>query len=116
MLNLARTNYVTTDERGAVVEMFCKNCGTQIGLVIGDRFSRLENYAELKLRFSDGTFHVTNICAGCIEPVTADPARMQAIHDADIDYMALSMPIVEIYKNRSDPRCVGVDTKQRGIT
>ena len=118
---IKKKNYVVANERGAVVELFCKNCGIPIGgLEVAEKenkkFERHGNYAEIKMRFSDGTFHVTNICTGCIAEVTGDPDLMQQIHDADIEQLALNHPTLqELYSTRTDPRCVGLDTKQRGM-
>lgn len=114
---LARPAYIVTNDRGAITEIYCKSCGTQIAHMENLRLKLHDNYVEMKLRFDDNSFHVTNICAGCMDAVASDPANLQALHDADIDQMSaeLNSDALEFYKARQNPRCVAADLKQRGL-
>lgn len=117
MITLARPDYIVTNERGSLQELYCKNCGAQIGgLNEINAFVRYRNYVELKLLFDDGSHHVTNICAGCVDAVVSDAERMQALHDADIAQMHLdNRALYHSYVDRINPRCIAMDDKQRGI-
>jgi hypothetical protein len=79
------------------------------------RFIRYNNYAEIKMAFPDGGFHITSICHGCVNGVTSDRKKMRAIYDVDMNIMIDDCPELAEFIRVGDPRCVIVDFKRRGI-
>lgn len=93
-------NFIKTDDKGALNEILCKVCGTTIagisevlserksdsaGNVIEVRhrsFSRFHNYAELKMQFTNGSFHVTNGCSKCLS-TSLKSEQLQEMYWAD---------------------------------
>lgn len=76
---LKRPDFVTYDADGSLNRVYCKMCGVEIaGLVerpkgsgpknsiMVTKFIRFPNYAEIKMEFDDGSFHVTNGCNVCL--------------------------------------------------
>jgi len=107
--HLEYPNYISYSPGGhSIAEMRCKGCGIPIAQVRDietrtiteshralDRpktirqevriFKRLENYTELKIEFENGTFHVTNGCAGClIEDISVEKLRELLIADVEM--------------------------------
>lgn len=116
MKQLARSDYVETDYRGRMVALYCKCCGVRIGKEYRrGGFVRHTNYAELKLRFEDGSHHVTNCCKLCADIAINDPELMEAMHDADINVMVQDVPAMAGQWWRGKPMCVWVDKKRMGI-
>lgn len=120
-ISLARRQFVVTDRKGGMTELYCKNCGTQIAGVMytkkfpGGKFTRMKNFAEMKMRFDDNSFHITVLCTGCIDAVAGNKLRMQAMYDADIEAMNMSDELADVYAHRKNPKCVKVDKTQQGL-
>jgi hypothetical protein len=106
---LKRPDYIEKAATGQTLNMFCKVCGTQIygTLTIHDKL-----YAELKMRFSDGTSHITNLCRNCVPIVSGSTKLMNELHKADMKYMAADMDeparsrFLIINEHREKPRFV----------
>jgi len=96
-----RPDYVIFDSEGNIKEMFCKVCGDVIaahedrlkerkvgwgGKIIEvrqARFTRKNNYCELKMEFQDGSAHVTNGCTKCLHP-NLSTDQLYELHRADL--------------------------------
>jgi hypothetical protein len=114
-MTLNRKVYMETDGRG-IAKLFCKVCGAQIAQrTRRGQMNFFDNYAEVKFRFLDGSFHVTNLCANCVKAVQKDRLLAKEVHDADIDFMARSVPGLTAQKRRLSPRVVTVDYSKSGI-
>jgi hypothetical protein len=107
--------YLQRTRNGAIRRIFCKVCSYIIAEQRGRIFWRSRIYAEMKLKFEDGTMHVTSLCQGCLPKVRRDPEALMAIYNADIDDMAKEDPRAEMFRDKAKPRVVAVDTKMRGI-
>lgn len=100
---LARPNYITYTDTGAIDNIFCKQCGAPIAGFVsvpvttktrGIRWRRFPNYAEIKMQFDDGHYHVTNGCKACLnlglpantlwDMYAADMTEMKITTDPDI--------------------------------
>ena len=115
---LARPNYITYTDTGAINNIFCKQCGTPIAGFVsvpvtpttrGIRWRRFPNYAEIKMEFDDGHFHVTNGCKACLS-LGLSPGVLHELHNADMTEMHIT----------TDPdiapmRVVAMDTTGVGI-
>lgn len=125
-----RPKYVILDDVGAIKELFCKVCGTAIagvqemvrgrrqtrhGLWIEDHvhvWRRFPNYAELKMEFEDGSFHVTNGCNQCLtEGLTAE--QLHELMHADMELEGTEG--AEAAKERIALRSVAIRTDGGGI-
>jgi len=113
--HLQRPNYVIYGPNGDIEELCCKMCGSVIGSMAEQvkgrrltpqgwveerilRFRRHNTYAELKMEFRDGSFHVTNGCRTCLhENLTME--QLDELHCADMhqDMGAHSVPCMERY-------------------
>ncbi len=104
---LKRPDYVVFDTDGSIKELFCKVCGTSIagmrntvkgrhfdkttGTWIQEsvtRFQRSNLYAEMKIEFMDGSGHVTNGCATCLNKISTrghEDEVLLALLNADMD-------------------------------
>lgn len=100
---------------GAIRRIFCKCCGYIISEQRGRTFWRSRIYAEIKIRFADGTAHVTHICRQCIPEVQRDKQALMDLYNADLDEMVLEDPRMEMFRDKSEPKIVAIDTKARGI-
>jgi len=127
---LQRPNYVILSETGELQELFCKVCGTAIAgqqdVVKGRRrsrsgdwieehiiqFRRYNNYAELKIEFKDGSFHVTNGCKTCLHE-NLTQLQMRELMHADMDLEGTEN--AENSKLRAPKRVVAVRTDGGGI-
>jgi hypothetical protein len=128
-MTLARPNYMCYHSNNEVKEIFCKLCGAQIagerrvllntrkdkntGKIIEEysvKFQRLPTYAELKMQFEDGSYHVTNGCSSCMQ-MHLHPEVLQELYDADAEEMKpeLNMP------PRKAVKAVAIATDQKGI-
>jgi hypothetical protein len=73
-------------------------------------------YAEMKIKFADGTAHVTNLCKECTSKARNNPELLMAIYNADIDDLCIDNPAMEMFRaNKERPRVVAVDNTGRGI-
>lgn len=96
-----RPKFAIYNHSGAVEELFCKLCGSSIagyrasldkgssvdGQIMGTRtvrFMRSSIYAEMKIEFEDGSFHVTSGCSNCLNP-NLSKAHLKELHVADME-------------------------------
>ena len=107
--------YLQRTRNGAIRRIFCKCCSYIIAEQRGRTFWRSRIYAEIKIKFADGTMHVTNLCSGCIPKVRKDRELLMALYQADIDDMVKEDPTAAKFRDKAEPRVVAVDTKYRGI-
>ncbi len=112
-MTLAKPDYVTLDAHGRAIEVFCKCCGYKImGFSAAkNRLAYTIDYCEVKIRMTDGTNHVTNVCRKCLNNLADDKDKLQELHDADMAYLTLP----ETYINRIVDRVVQVELRQRGL-
>lgn len=85
---------------GTIASLFCKVCGTPIAStqlrviqVVPEtkrimRFSRHDNYTEIKIAFTDGSFHVTHGCSSCMKKGLS-PELLNDIYLADCELMGV---------------------------
>lgn len=125
-----RPNYVIYDDVGAIKELFCKVCGSAIagvqesvrgmrqtrqGLWVEERvlaWRRFPNYAELKMEFEDGSFHVTNGCRNCLTEALTNEQLHELMH-ADMSMEGTEN--AEASKERVAARIVAIRTDGGGI-
>jgi len=123
--------FVRKDEQGTLRELMCKMCGTVIAgfterivgyemdragnkvKVVSRQFTRFHNYTELKIAFSDGSFHVTNGCSACLS-MSLPPAALDELHRADQEESPDGY--TERERERADPTAVAVRHDAGGIT
>lgn len=100
-----------TFKHGQLWEVRCKGCGAPIKKMMaadnelitdvdGQRtrvrrmvLMALGSYREIEIAFSDGSKHITCLCADCVETVD-----LQQIHDADMEQLrseGFSHPVLE---------------------
>lgn len=119
-MTLARPDYCVRDKLGRMVELYCKVCGVQIGDDRAGAFLRFPKYGELKMQFSDGSKHVTNLCHDCI-PIVADSRQlMMEVYYADLDDMARDAPpdiapSVMLLKFKLAPKFVRAEMSRFGL-
>lgn len=89
---LAKPLYVEFDARGRIAKLYCKGCGVEIAKLTPNGFARNNKYAEIKMRFSDNSAHVTNICSDCVKIAQRSANFRQLLHDADMDQMEAEDP------------------------
>ena len=88
-------------EGSQIAEIFCKLCGTAIagyteqlikkgvnrnGVMVEtvrQKFQRHHNYGELKIQFTNGSFHVTTCCTSCLND-HIHPDALQEMYWADV--------------------------------
>lgn len=94
-------NFIRQNAIGEIEEIMCKVCGIVIAgitetttertardgkLIVTKirQFQRFHNYAELKLKFTDGSHHVTN---GCVDHMVMGLTKPQqrALFEADVN-------------------------------
>lgn len=114
---LERKDFVVTDTRGRMTELYCKVCGEQIGgLNARSKFYRFKNYAEVMFTFVDDSKHVTNCCTDCVYDINDSSRLMKLMHDADIDYMAQDNPAMLVEKQRRKPKVTRLNANRSGLT
>lgn len=115
-MTLVRAKYLSKQADGTITEIFCKVCGTNIARATPDgRMVRRPNYTEIKMKFSDGSFHVTNLCKSCVENIGDRKDVMLDMYEADIDEMSLEAPQLLALKGKSYPELVSVMLGNKGI-
>ena len=109
--------YLTFDRRGRISQILCKGCGCEIAKQTPRGFVRGTNYAELKMGFDDGSFHVTNLCSACVKDASRDAAFCASLHKADMDQMEAEDPQMKQmnYKGRKNPRFIKAELKRRPL-
>lgn len=93
--------FVRYDEHMHLQEILCKICGTSIAgmseelvsrgqdrhgqtlITMQRRFIRHHNYAEVKIQFTNNSFHVTNGCRDCLSE-SLTPDQLQELYWADV--------------------------------
>lgn len=89
---------------GTVLDaIYCRLCGQQIAKRGPSKMVRGASYGELKLAFSDGSFHVTHSCKNCIQrgiPVE----ELQAMYE--MEYPETERKVVNIVA--TDFECKGI--------
>jgi hypothetical protein len=94
-------DFVRYGEQNQLEEIMCKACGTSIGSIseevvnrgqdrngttvvtVRARFIRHHNYAEIKIKFTNNSFHVTNGCSNCLSESLL-PHQLQELYWADV--------------------------------
>jgi aspartate/tyrosine/aromatic aminotransferase len=98
---------------GKITALYCKRCGTQIADV-NDKgeLRRFSNYAEIKMRFTDKSSHISNGCKSCL---TSDMSNddLKELHDADMREAPTAMMIKHL--ERKPQTITVISTDQRGI-
>lgn len=98
-----------TRKSGTIISMICRGCGSVIQTIQevmareerrlpdGTRIRTIAtavkpnaNYGELTMVMSDGSRHVTHGCKHCLSVMTLDKDHLQALHDSDINDLALN--------------------------
>lgn len=116
MSRLKMPDYITNSSDGKMIAIGCKVCGEGIAGTDAKGFYRFANYGEMKMKFRNGEFHVTNLCHKCMETARRDVDLMYELFCADIDLMAKEIPSLKALKNQGAPlRCVATDTRRLGI-
>lgn len=115
MTHVEYPEFLQRTRNGGIKRIFCKCCGYIIAEQRGRIFWRSRMYAEIKIRFDDRTQHVTHLCANCLPKVRRNPEALMELYNADLDDMVLEDPRMEMFREKSGPRVVAVDTKMRGI-
>jgi hypothetical protein len=104
--------YLRKDPRGQLLEIHCKLCYTDIaGLVevetrrdrengtprtvLVQRFQYFPNYKEIKIKFDDGTSHITNICSQCLQQLKKE--------ELEVLYLSDIIQLNEEHKNKAMP-------------
>lgn len=113
---LAKARYLDRNVFGKITGIYCKCCGAKIARDNGQMLLRNKQYAEVKIRFSDKTHHVTNCCTTCVPLLRVDKNLIMAVYEADVAAMIEEIPEIAILlEGKSNPRIVAVDVHQRGI-
>lgn len=109
---LAKRKFAEYMPNGAIKWLYCKVCGAQIGRYEQDRkgFVRNSMYAEVKIQFDDGSYHVTNGCKNCIKMSLA-PDTLQEMYEADCE----DAPSCSSGKGRMAVQAVAVSYDQQGL-
>lgn len=100
--------------------ILCKGCGVEIAGMTGTgrhrRFGQHPTYREMKIKFDDGSFHVTNICSSCLPIFRDDPKKLQALHTADLMYLRSQVPqLSQKVGKRRAVECVAATTRAVGL-
>lgn len=74
--------FVERSPSGAIKALYCKLCRAKIGFRDREGFKRTDQYAEVKIRFDDGSHHVTNGCQKCLR-MGMDMAEVLKMYEAD---------------------------------
>lgn len=128
-----RPNYVIFGPGNRIEELFCKVCGSAIAgmqsTIKGRRldpatkqwieehvleFRRFHNYAELKMQFEDGSYHVTNGCKTCLSG-TLPIEKLHELHIADMLIEDMIYPGQEEHMSRVPESAVAIRTDGGGI-
>ncbi len=127
-----RPNFVIKDTDGTMKELLCCCCGTVIAgkapRVVGRRqtrdnrwietvaieFRRYSNYAEVKIQFLDGSYHVANGCRKCLTENMV-PEKLHEIHMADMLHEDMQFPGREKMMERIPLSAVAVRSDGGGI-
>lgn len=121
-----RPNYVGSSPGRPIEELFCKICGSAIAgmqsRIKGRRldaatkqwieehvleYKTFHNYAELKILFEDGSYHVTNGCKTCLSgdiPVE----KLHELHTADLLHESQDYPGKELHLARVPVMAVAI--------
>jgi hypothetical protein len=93
--------FVRYDDHMQLQEIVCKVCGTVIAgmseevvkrgqnrngetvVTMQRRFLRHHNYSEIKIQFTNNSFHVTNGCRNCLSE-SLTPDQLQELYWADV--------------------------------
>lgn len=115
MAKLTRPDFVVYSN-GLAIATYCKVCGKQIGRMDSKgRFMHLRNHTDMKIKFADGSAHVTCLCKGCVKAVYDKPAMLLALYEADIRDQMQFIPEMESYLNKEKPRVSHIEFERRGI-
>jgi hypothetical protein len=116
MTEMEKPNYIQRNRSGGVRRVFCKVCAYVIAEQRGRMFWRSRLYSEMKIKFADGTAHVTNLCKECTSVARRDPELLMKIYEADIDDLCIDNQQMEIFRiGKEKPRVVAIDNTGRGI-
>jgi len=121
-MTLLRRDYIEFDDHGTMNKMFCKMCGVQIaGQVpipiesgfnprMAWKWQRFGNYAEAKIQFDDGHYHVTNGCQTCIN-MALTSEELEELHSADMGLM----PEADATPDATAEKVVSLDYSRVGL-
>lgn len=115
MVELKRPAYIKRDKKGRYIEIACKVCGTPISEPHkqSGRPVHARNYAEVKLKWPDGSMHVTNLCKKCVPLVVDEPEALLALYNADIEDMVREA--LAAHGKTETPKVVAVEMSNKGI-
>lgn len=101
-LKLKKPDYIEDDRNAGITAVYCKCCGAEIrGMVADPQSERTErngnkvivrqnqmltshaNYREIELHFKDGSAHVSNCCAKCINQLDNETVREMYLADLE---------------------------------
>ena len=113
---LLKAKYLERNDHKQITKIFCKVCGAIIAdSANGNRLRYRSNYAEAKIKFSDGSMHVTNVCKRCLPRLSASADLMNLVHKADIADLAEAVPELGRHADRKRPRLVATVIGTRGL-
>ncbi len=113
---ISRPEYIERNDQGKIANIYCKACGVPIAVSRSAHMKRLVNYTEVRMRFADGTQHVTNMCRACVPKIRRSESVMMEIYYADIADMLKVNPALDVLlAGKTKPRIVAVDTSQKGL-
>jgi hypothetical protein len=113
---LAKPRYIDKDANGAIRHIYCKVCGTVIATYEGPRAVRYnKNYTEIKIKFDDGSFHVTNLGSECLRNVRADKNLLLQVYLADMENMLAESPDLGNLSLPTNPKIVAFNIGTQGI-
>jgi hypothetical protein len=113
MVALAKPAFATYYANKAIAAVYCKICGEQIAADANGQLRRFDNYMEMKMRLSGGSFHVTNGCKRCFSQPVA-PDTLTQMYNADIaDMFGANTP--KRYVGQTPTEVVLVTSDKRGI-
>lgn len=113
-------SHIEFDPEGRILTIKCKVCGgivasTQLrptspvsGSALKHKFTRHNNYTEIKMELDDGSFHVTNGCGDCLK-ARMDPDILYELWSADMQEMGIEEGTARPVK------VVKIDRSARGI-
>ena len=122
--------YVRKNEVGELLSLQCRRCGDiiadtvdrPVGYEVNRRGERLKivrrqltrgpNYAEIKILFDDGSYHVANGCKRCFK-IDLLPAVLDEIHEAD--WVESPEAYIGRQRKRKAVRVIALRTDQSGI-
>lgn len=115
LTKLSCKDYIEYDSLGLAKRIYCKVCGDNIAYRDSEGLKRRHNYAEMKIlkRSLPKCYHVTNICATCMDVAVKDREMLRQLVYADL--LALGLHEREDLQCGPRPRGVGGDKSKSGM-